>query len=775
LRTADDADGMLAVLAAHVEIDVARRAGDQAELSRLWEDLTETLRGVYASLPPGDEVRLWAAVLLAQAHRERATRTGDQAELRTAARYLRETLEVDPARLPPLTAPYFPTMRAYLMTELAAVDPSRELIHQAIAEVHQAIEKSRPFPHQEAQLRFALGRTLLRATTNRDDLGLLDPCVAELERVRELAAAGRGLPSNAEPLVELSRAYWTSAITGGSQASEHRKASLDTRREALEEMAADVLLQLGADHGLSMARAASGHARWLALRCAANRRPTDAVEALELGRALVLQTAATSDSLPELLMARGHQDLAERWRAEATGNVLQPENAADATLVPALGSGPQLPSSLRRMVLSALGAGSGTGARELLGTPDVAELTAGLAASGADALVYLIPGEGFRPHVPGRALILRPGAVAPAVIELPLLLSPGSHELERYLNAAANRSRVVTGSAATPRSAPEELERDWQAALLDLCDWAWPAAIGPVLATMERLGRPPRIVLIPCGTLGVVPWHAARRPTALGPHRYASRDAVFSYAASGAQFLRAAARDRLHAGGRRVLVADPKLTLVWAEIEAEALRAGWYPDALRYGEFLTTGGTRDASGTCDDLLAVLPGGDRSAALVHMACHGVAGPVPTRSALSLADGELSVARILDRGAAGPPGTNGPLIVLSGCETDLSTRNHDEALTLSTALVARGATDVVGSRWTVNDGATAVLMTVFHHFLAGDGRAPADALRAAQLWMLDPDREPPPALRDPLDREATRPELGQVHLWAAFTHQGNPAAS
>ncbi|MCZ0991612.1 CHAT domain-containing protein [Streptomyces diastatochromogenes] len=114
------------------------------------------------------------------------------------------------------------------------------------------------------------------------------------------------------------------------------------------------------------------------------------------------------------------------------------------------------------------------------------------------------------------------------------------------------------------------------------------------------------------------------------------------------------------------------------------------------------------------------------------------------------------------------------MLSACETDLSTGDHDEALTLSTALVARGAADVVGSRWAVNDSATALMMAAFHHFLTSQDLAPADALRAAQLWMLDPDRRPPPGLGNPLRRDAARADLNEIHLWAAFTHQGNPAA-
>ncbi|MEU6666054.1 CHAT domain-containing protein [Streptomyces sp. NPDC046727] len=792
LSATDERDEVQALFSLWAGFQLARRSRDQAALAHATEDLIQTLSDRYASPTPDAGARFVIVGTLGLAHGERAGRTGDQADLRAAARYLREAVEIDPATVPPLYAPFFPTVRAQLMTELARADPRREVIDRAVAEVHRVIETSRTSPWDEARLRLALGQAMLRATTHRSDLSLLDPCIAELSRVRVLAAEGQGLPLSVEVLTELSTAYWMSAVTGGGRASEDWKASLDTRREALELMAADVLLQLGAEHALSVARATTGHVLWLALRCAEELRPAEAVEALELGRALVLQTAAAAHGVPRLLADRGHSDLAERWRAQAPQHPLQqgpregdpvdgdageahpvegdPLRSRTAAVV-ALAPGGELPSSLRRKALAALGLGNGTGARELLGTPDAATLTAALAASGADALVYLVPGEGFRPHIPGCALILRPGGAQPAVLALPLLLSPGSHQLERYLAAAADRSRKAADPDAS-RVSREAAETEWQAALSELCDWAWPAAVGPVLDSLEPLGRPPRVVLVPCGPLGAVPWHAARKHIPLGGYRYACQDAVFSYAPSGAQFLRAAARDRLPATGHRVLVTDPQLSLVWAEIETEALRSACYPDARRYGEFVAAEGVPDAPGSRDDLLAVLPGGGRQAAVVHVACHGVAGPSPTRSALSLADGELTVARILDHAAA--PGPGGPLVVLSACETDLSTGDHDEALTLSTALVARGAADVVGSRWAVNDSATALMMAVFHHFLAGEDLAPADALRAAQLWMLDPDRQPPPGLGDPLHREAARTDLHEIHLWAAFTHQGNPAA-
>ncbi|MYR41971.1 CHAT domain-containing protein, partial [Streptomyces sp. SID5910] len=296
-------------------------------------------------------------------------------------------------------------------------------------------------------------------------------------------------------------------------------------------------------------------------------------------------------------------------------------------------------------------------------------------------------------------------------------------------------------------------------------------------------GRVLRIVLVPCDRLGVVPWHAARlRESGTGGHRYVCQDAVVSYAASGTQFLAAAARPRMPYGaGRQVLVADPELTLPWAEVETAALRAACYPDALRYGEFVAGDEEADAAGTPAELLAVLPGGTSPASVVHLSCHALAAPRPTDSALWLARppdgdrdaGRLTVAGILDGAAGRGPDTGGPLVVLSACETDLSTRHHDEAMTLATALLARGAADVVGSRWAVRDGPSAVLTAVFHHHLTAGGLAPPDALRAAQLWMLDPLRELPPGIDGPLRREAARPDLGRLHHWAAFTHQGNPA--
>jgi CHAT domain-containing protein len=97
------------------------------------------------------------------------------------------------------------------------------------------------------------------------------------------------------------------------------------------------------------------------------------------------------------------------------------------------------------------------------------------------------------------------------------------------------------------------------------------------------------------------------------------------------------------------------------------------------------------------------------------------------------------------------------------------DYDEALTLGTAFAATGAASVVGTRWLVPDARTALLMFMFHHHLAS-GHSAGDALRLAQLWMLDPDRAALPEMPKTFADEVSREDLGDPASWAGFIHMG-----
>ncbi|MEU9112327.1 CHAT domain-containing protein [Streptomyces sp. NPDC048483] len=614
---------------------------------------------------------------------------------------------------------------------------------------------------------------VMRYGLTRDPADLA-PAIAELELICDDVRQGRAPQFAAEALWKLAEGYrarWHHTEDAADQA-----AATATAIEALVALAADVSLQLGSEHGLLAARSGAARGIKAALWAGSHGRAAEAVAALELGRALVLQAASTSQAVPELLEARGHHELAEAWRASGVSDA----GASD-------GLPGELPSTLRRQALEALGYRQRDG---LFTTPTMSELADGVAEGEADALVYLVPGEG---EYPGMAVVVGPN-IGIGVGPLPLLAETESGPLERYLDAAAARADTMHDDAA---------ERAWEEALSALCDWAFPAALSTVLTGVtERLAAdenrrenrredrpgPPRIVLVPCGRLGIVPWHAARLPEE-DPHEYACQAMVISYAASGSQFLRTVKRARRDPAAAPVLVADPRMDLTHAEGEVMALRESFYPRARMCGEFFEPSTEPEAAGTPDELLTLLA---NAPSLLHVASHGSAGVRPTLSALHLAFpgrtdelpaeeggpgakpdlGMLTVTRLLDRPVGEPPAADGPLVVLSACQTDLSTRDHDEALTLTTAFIAGGARDVVGSRWTTLDSASALLMAVFHHYVAAEGRSPVDALRAAQMWMLDPHRENPGSLTGELLREMRRPGLDRLPIWAAFIHQGHP---
>jgi CHAT domain-containing protein len=81
----------------------------------------------------------------------------------------------------------------------------------------------------------------------------------------------------------------------------------------------------------------------------------------------------------------------------------------------------------------------------------------------------------------------------------------------------------------------------------------------------------------------------------------------------------------------------------------------------------------------------------------------------------------------------------LVVLSGCETALGRQVQGEGLVgLTQGFLYAGARQVVASLWRIEDRATAELMSHFYRGLLVEGRAPAAALRQAQLAIRDDKR-------------------------------------
>jgi len=154
---------------------------------------------------------------------------------------------------------------------------------------------------------------------------------------------------------------------------------------------------------------------------------------------------------------------------------------------------------------------------------------------------------------------------------------------------------------------------------------------------------------------------------------------------------------------------DP--TIPHAEAEVRAL-AGILPDlAVRVG----------VDATASALRAQCQG----AGVVHLACHGMFRPDnAVFSALRLSDGWMTA------GDAAGLALSGSLVTLSACETGRQQAIGGEAVGLSWALLAAGASAVLTSLWMADDASTSAHMQDFYRYLL-DGISPAAALREAQL--------------------------------------------
>lgn len=606
------------------------------------------------------------------------------------------------------------------------------------------------------------GATLLWRHNLTHDRVDLNRAIAKFLEASRLA----GEDADYDLLYALSLAYWTRRARGDRE--EARTVGL----RALRQRAAGILVQGDAEQGLRAARAhQSGVVPQLVTWCLAEDRPDQAIEALELGRALVLHAATVMTDVPGQLRLAGQGSLADQWLTETGDN-----RARAGELFPPIEpdildpSGPlsdppplRIPSLLRRSVLDALrGTPAGT---QLLAVPGLDDLSGALRAAGADAFAYLIPptpavGDGF-------ALLVHADGGTERVL-LPGLSSAGA--LDAY--DAAFQAATETGWEAA------DTRRAWQDAVRDLCAWAWEAGTGPVLQSLARRlpgqrDRVPRVVIIPAGRLGAVPWHAASTAGADGCPHYAIEDAVFSYAASAGQFVRAIRRSPRPWSAAPLLLSDPTDELPAAQLEAAELHRRYYPDAVFLGQ---PSDLADGKGTPQEVLSRLPGGDAApASLVHCACHANVASSLAESHLLLAEERpLPIAAILAQAEGHDPGSPGFLAVLSACLTDLAHVDQDEALTLASSLLALGASAVIGARWPADDLCTVPLMMMFHHFLNNGHNDPAAALRAAQLWMLDSGRQPLDDLPPDL---AGRFRLGSFlaapHVWAAFTCHGGAA--
>lgn len=231
-----------------------------------------------------------------------------------------------------------------------------------------------------------------------------------------------------------------------------------------------------------------------------------------------------------------------------------------------------------------------------------------------------------------------------------------------------------------------------------------------LLAPVEELIGERRLMIVPHRALHYVPFQALHDGTS-----YLIERREVCYTPSAVVLHYCLERPHRRPLNRALLlgVEDEQTPLVRDEIES---LTPLFPEAVvLLNERATLEALRDEAPRAD--------------VLHLACHGQFRPDnPLFSSLRLTGDWLTVrdAYSLD--------LHCELVVLSACETGVSAvAPGDELIGLARGFFSAGAPSLLLSLWTVDDAATASLMTDFYTRLrAGD--APAAALRGAQRRQL-----------------------------------------
>lgn len=253
--------------------------------------------------------------------------------------------------------------------------------------------------------------------------------------------------------------------------------------------------------------------------------------------------------------------------------------------------------------------------------------------------------------------------------------------------------------------------------------------------------RPPELlVVVPIGGVGTIPFaalpHGERMlvdlaPVLVAPGFFAFRDPP---------------RLRPRGFASPIVLGDPA---GWRDPEWDfPALAGARAEAEAVARSLGTAALVDTAASIANLrhaLETRPG----TGLIYLATHGVADAINPRdgSFLLMSDGRWKASEIQHL----PLARSAPVVVLSACQTGLGKDFDVGTIGLARAWHRSGASSVVMSLWSVDDAATARLMTGFIE-LASD-HPPEVALQRAML--------------------RAREELAHPALWAGFTVFGVPS--
>lgn len=479
------------------------------------------LRDARDRLPADDALRTRAAALL-------DALTSAQRFLAPGAEPPSEDIDIDRVRYASVPLPPADRAEARGLAGLALglrVLEGREAgrIGDAIALLEEALAP--PHPRADGGNRFRYAQALALLRLRRYRAGREETDLDEAVRWSETAVRLLTHPGHfgwAMAVMQLADAYRTAGLAGRGDPAAHFARSRAAGLRALRGHAWQVLLQSRAQYTTEALSLSAAHALTVARWCIADGCPDEAVRALDSGRGLVLHAASAAGTVPERLTAAGFPDLAAEWRTAAGPDDRAPAGDISGDLryralrvlagTDGLASGTDdFASGTDDFTFGTDDRVSGTGDAisgppadgagttgpptlpgDLLTPPSLRDIATALRRTGADAMVYLVPGErtGSGPggsavtvHADGRTSLLHLAGLTADAPALTSYLGPGPTPADRDMGPA--------DAGPPPSAGGRDIGRR---TLEDLCDWASQAVLEPLLAHLRAEGatQPPR-------------------------------------------------------------------------------------------------------------------------------------------------------------------------------------------------------------------------------------------------------------------------------------------
>lgn len=237
-----------------------------------------------------------------------------------------------------------------------------------------------------------------------------------------------------------------------------------------------------------------------------------------------------------------------------------------------------------------------------------------------------------------------------------------------------------------------------------------------------------RMIIVPDQSISGLPWAALQDRQ----RSYVVQRASVSVSASAsAAVVRRRAGSPLHHATALVLAnpdTEEKLPMLDVRREIDAIRAS-YAAALYERGAATAAVLRSEANRYD--------------IVHIAAHGIEHSNSGEAVLAFApQGAQDDGLLLSSEAESLALRPGALVVLGACRSAAGRGSLEGTMSLARAFQAAGAGSVIGALWDAEDAASGRLLAAFYTEL-GRGVRPVDALRAAQLTVIESNTSDHPA--------------------------------